>query len=449
MIFEMLEKCDVLIVGAGTTGIYFGWLMAKKGYSVLVVEKDACEQVGQRLEVIHFHKKTMEELNIPPPTEEPEFMFPYKEVIVSRLPLFLQRMYGVVGADGVQFEFECEFKELIFENNRIVGVKVEKNKQKSEISARLVVDASGIASVVRTTLLEDYGIETWKYDSTNQFFVILNYIKWKNPEDPHPDWGHVVPYYYLAFDPGYTRDEAIMLIAGPESFEKAAVLIDEVVERQNFPPYELKKKEYGQFAYARVPYSLVADGFFCVGDSASITHAVMARGIAETWRLCKNVEEVFDSALKQEGYLTKEILWDANVRHFRTDGAERAYMYNLSSAIYGLSEKELDYLLDKLRSLIDPPEGEEGSSEDVKISLGLMMKVVFKVLWGLLTRKVSRKGLFRFIRVNGNGNKLKKHYKKYPEDPKEFDEWVQKANQLWEKREPTTREFESTSATYP
>ena len=149
--------------------------MAQKGHSVLVIEKDAREQVGQRLEVIHFHKKTMEDLNIPPPVDPPEFMFPYKGVIVSRLPLFLQRMYGVVEADGVEFEFSCEFKELIFENQRIIGAKVEKNDQKFEILARLVVDASGIASCVRTSLPEEYGIETWKYESHNRFFVILNY----------------------------------------------------------------------------------------------------------------------------------------------------------------------------------------------------------------------------------------------------------------------------------
>lgn len=445
----MTRKCDVLVVGAGTTGLYFGWLMAQKGHSILVIEKDAREQVGQRLEVIHFHQKTMEELNIPPPAEPPEFMFPYKGVIVSRLPLFLQRMYGIVEADGVEFEFSCEFKELIFENQRIIGAKVEKEKEKIEILARLVVDASGIASCVRSTLPEDYGMETWKYNSLNRFFVILNYIKWKNPAEPHPDWGHVVPYYYLAFDPGYTRDEAIMLIAGPESYEKAAVLLEELLERENFPPFELKKKEYGHFAYARVPYSLVADGFFCVGDSSSITHPVMARGIAETWRLCKNVEDVFDAALKQDEYISRDLIWGANVRHFRNEGAEHTSLYMLSAAINNLSEKELDYLLEKLRSFVDPPEGEGEASDDVKLSFGTMVKIVMKVLWGLLTRKVSFKGLRRIISANSAGNKVKKHYKRYPENPEKFEEWVQKANELWTKRKKAIREFKTISATYP
>jgi monoamine oxidase len=91
----MLTKCDVLIVGAGTTGIYFGWLMVKRGHSVLIIDKDARDQVGQRLEVIHFDQRIMEELYIPPPREPPELITLYKGVYVSRLPLFLQRMYQI------------------------------------------------------------------------------------------------------------------------------------------------------------------------------------------------------------------------------------------------------------------------------------------------------------------------------------------------------------------
>ena len=115
----MLKTCDVLIVGAATTGIYFGWLMAKKGHSVLVVDKEEREQVGQRLEVIHLDKETFEELDIPPPTEAPELIGSWKGIWVSRLPLFFQRMYKILEDDGVQFEFSCNFKELIFENGQV------------------------------------------------------------------------------------------------------------------------------------------------------------------------------------------------------------------------------------------------------------------------------------------------------------------------------------------
>jgi len=174
----------------------------------------------------------------------------------------------------------------------------------------------------------------------------------------------------------------------------------------------------------------------------------MARGIAETWRLCKKVEDIFDTALKQNAYLTKELLWEANVKHFRDEGAEHAYLYMISSAIYSLAEKELYYLLEKLRPVIDPPEA-SNDSDDVKLSLGTMFKIVLKVLWGLLTRKVSFRGLTRVLSTNRSANKIKKHYKRYPEDPERFEEWVKKANEIWAKRKNATRTFQSTTAIYP
>ena len=33
----MSEHCDILIVGAGTAGVYFGWQMARQGHSVVIV----------------------------------------------------------------------------------------------------------------------------------------------------------------------------------------------------------------------------------------------------------------------------------------------------------------------------------------------------------------------------------------------------------------------------
>jgi len=36
----MIKNSDVLVVGAGTAGTYLSWIIAKKGYSVVLIEKD-------------------------------------------------------------------------------------------------------------------------------------------------------------------------------------------------------------------------------------------------------------------------------------------------------------------------------------------------------------------------------------------------------------------------
>nr|MDO8109762.1 FAD-dependent monooxygenase [Candidatus Sigynarchaeota archaeon] len=470
---RMMLRCDVLVVGAATTGVYLGYILAKKGHNVIIIDKEARDKVGTRLEIIHFNPRVMRELGIPITSDPPELLFPWKGILVSRLPLFLQRMYKILEADGAKLEFGCEFKELVMEGGRIAGAKVLKQGAEVEIKTRLVIDASGTACVVRSRLPDDYGVDTWRFDSTNQFYVILHYIKWSNPGEPHPEWGDVRAYYYQFFDPGYTRDEAIMGIAGPESFEKAALLMKEIIDRFKYPPFELKKKEFGYFAYSRPPYSLVGDGFLCVGDAASTVNYVASRAIPETWRICKIAGKVVDAALKSEAYLSRDILWAVNARHFRNEGAELAYMYMLSPAVHGLSEKEIDFLLDKLRPLIDPgsararadgavadpgkakelqglaADNGEGGGQEITLSPGLVAAATFKVLGALLARKVSFKSLVKFVKALSLAGKAKKLYQSYPGHPGGFDAWRGKAERLWAERKPSTRQFITTRATYP
>ena len=128
----MVEISDVLIVGAGTAGVYFGWLMVKKGFNITLIDRDSRDQVGQRLEVIHFETDEVEEAGVPPPVEgTPEFICKQEEFnvftldqktkmsatalqTILRLPLFLQRMYDIMESDGVKFKFDCKFTELIY-----------------------------------------------------------------------------------------------------------------------------------------------------------------------------------------------------------------------------------------------------------------------------------------------------------------------------------------------
>jgi len=447
----MLKECDVLIVGAATTGIYFGWLMAKKGHSVLVVDKEEREQVGQRLEVIHLDKETFLELNIPPPTEEPELIGSWRGIWVSRLPLFFQRMYKILESDGVQFEFSCNFKQLIYENDRIVGVKLEQENKEYDVHAKLVVDASGVACAVRSTLPENYGVETWTYNSTNRFFVILHYIKWLEPDEPHPVSGNTWPYYFVFFDPGYMGEKlenAIMGIIGPESFEKTEAIMEEFLESGIVAPFELIKKEYCSFPLTLPPYSLVADGFFCAGDSAATMNPIAARGIPETWHLCKNTENIFDAVLKSGEYVSRERLWEVNVKHFRGEGAELASVYMLSSFIHVFKEKELNFLFQKLLPILNPPDAEEEATE-IKLSAGKILKVIAKVLGGIFTGKLSIRRIFKVIKISRNAGKLKKHYKNYPETAEDLDEWIKRTNELLELRKVQPRVFKTTSATYP
>ncbi|TKJ19388.1 MAG: hypothetical protein CEE42_15620 [Promethearchaeota archaeon Loki_b31] len=465
----MVEKCDILVVGAGTAGMYLSWLLSKKGYSVVTIEKDEREKVGKRLDVIHFETDRIKKAGIPPfKVGDPdcieirehstqvttdfttEVKIKALQTIVCLTP-FLNRMYKVLEADGVKLVFSCKFLELVFDDGKIVGVLVEKNGEQIEYYARLVVDASGTGASIRTSLPQDYGIETFKLDPSSVMYVLLQYIKWLNPEEKHPlpDTGY--QYYLLWFGPCQIENGAILGIGQPGSYENARKAREEFLVKAHLPPYEIVKEEQGFTPYRRPPYTLVGDGLFCIGDAAAITYPFSGHGVTATWNLCMIAAETIESTLKEEGYISKDRLWDINVKYFRDQGAKFASLLMQLSGILNFSAKEWDYvlksgLLYKTGDEDEIPEPNKEYEEDM--SLGEILKFLFKLIGGMLKRQLSLKHVKKLLSANSLAGKIKKHYETFPEDPNEFDQWVKKADQLWKQKRVAIKKLETFSIEY-
>jgi flavin-dependent dehydrogenase len=465
----MVEKCDILVVGAGTAGMYLSWLLSKKGYSVVTIEKDEREKVGKRLDVIHFETDRIKNAGIPPfKVGDPDCIeireqstqvttdFTTEVKIralqtIVRLTPFLNRMYKVLESDGVKLVFSCKFLELVFDDGKIVGVLAEKNGKKIEYLARLVVDASGTGAAIRTSLPQDYGIETFKLDPSSVMYVLLQYIKWLNPEEKHPlpDTGY--QYYLLWFGPCQIENGAILGIGQPGSYENARKAREEFLGKAHLPPYEIIKEEQGFTPYRRPPYTLVGDGLLCIGDAAAITYPFSGHGVTATWNLCMIAAEVIESTLKEDVYISKYRLWDINVTYFRDQGAKFASLLMQLSGILNFSAKEWDYvlksgLLYKTGDEDEIPEPNKEYEEDM--SLGEMLKFLVKLIGGMLKRQLSLKHVKKLLSANSLAGKIKKHYESFPEDPNEFNQWVMKADQLWKQKRVAIKKLETISIEY-
>ncbi len=465
----MVEKCDILIVGAGTAGTYLGWLLAKKELSVIIIEKDKREEVGKRLDVIHFESDRVEKAGIPPfqvgqpdcieirdtsiavtPDFKTEIKIRSLQTIV-RLTPFLNRIYNVLESDGAIIDFSCEFKKCIFEGNQLVGLIANKKGKSVEYRAKLIIDASGKNAVIRTSLPEDYGVETFKLGPNDVMYVLLQYIKWKNPQEPHPvpDTGY--QWWLLWFGPSYEKEGAILGVGQPGSFDNARLAREDFLKRMKLPPYEITKKEQGSTPYRRPPYSLVGDNFLCIGDASVITYPFSGHGVTATWMLCMIALEVIEKALKNGKELSTDILWEINVKYFRDQGAKFASLFTQLSGVLNFDEKEWNYFLKK--GLIyqtgeadDIPEPNKEYEEEM--SAGEMLKFIFKILGGLIRRKLSFKHMRRLLQANGLAGKIKKHYENYPDNIKEFDIWVKRAKELWDQKKVAIKNLSTVQIEY-
>ena len=171
----MENSADIIIVGAGPVGIYFGWQLAKEGYSVLIIERDTRENTGSKMDQFHLEKHVFKTYGIPPPEEgTDEFITEFKwtsyygpygkfqqvmeyPIIAMRFQFFIHRLIGLAEKDGVNFQFSSEFQEPIIEDNSVVGVITKVNNEAAKFQGKLIVDTTGSNAVVRRSLPEEIG----------------------------------------------------------------------------------------------------------------------------------------------------------------------------------------------------------------------------------------------------------------------------------------------------
>ncbi|MDE6589180.1 MAG: NAD(P)/FAD-dependent oxidoreductase, partial [Oscillospiraceae bacterium] len=278
-------NCDVVIVGACTAGTYFSRLLAERGLNVAVIDKETEENLCKRLDIFHFTRDSYEAFGLPESQEgDEEFVRNFDvcysksaldnypkmsstKVAVLHLPLFIKRLRKQAQAAGGEFLFGEEFDHVKYDGSgRIAGI-VTKNGR--EINARLVVDASGIPSVVRRSLNDPF-MDPFEIGPRDKLYVLLKYVQLKNPGDKvelSTSW----PYYKGWIAPQHSGNGAIIGVGASLSYDYARRCMEKFEGAVGLPPYELQYEELGCTPYRCPPYSFVTDGFLVIGDAACLT----------------------------------------------------------------------------------------------------------------------------------------------------------------------------------
>jgi flavin-dependent dehydrogenase len=429
-----MSNYDVVIVGACTAGTYFSNLLAKQGLKVLVIDKDEEENLSRRLDIFHFTHQSFQDYGLEEAKSgDEEFVRNFDlcysksaldnylkksflKVAVMHLPLFIKRLRKTALANGVTFRFGVSYDHLLYdEQKRIKGIAA---KSGEEIFARLVVDASGIPSVVRRSISDPF-IEDFEIGPRDKFYVLLKYVELSDAKDKvelSTSW----PYYKGWIAPQHSANGAIVGVGANLSYDYARKCMAKFERSIPLPNYKLQYEELGCTPYRRPPFSFVTDGFLVIGDAACLTKPMNGEGITSAWVQCTPAAEVVAQALKDGKYPTKEALWKINTLYQRGEGAEFA---NLRATLIGavdMSPKDNDYMFKE--SIVF-----KSDDEEVKGS------VTGKLIKGVLTGQFSLKALRSLMKSSSCGQKLEKHYKNYPDNPKDYPAWKKKADKLWSK----------------
>lgn len=425
---------DVVIVGACTAGTYFSSLLGKGGLKVLVIDADTEENLAKRLDIIHFTKDSYAQFGLEPAVEgDPEFVRDfttclsrsalnnhektnYLPVSVLHLPLFIARLRREAVSNGAQFRFGTAFRELSFdENHRINGIITD---QGETIHARLVVDASGIRAVVRTSL-DDSFMETFETGPRDKFYVLLKYVQLKDKSQEvalSTSW----PYYKGWIAPQHHSGGAIVGVGANLSFDYARKCMAKFEAAIPLPEYTLQYEEAACTPYRRPPFSFVTDGFLVIGDAACLTKPINGEGIPSAWVHCTPAAQVVIDAMKNGAYPTKEALWKINTLYQRGEGAAYSGERALLIGAVDMRPEDNDYMFSQ---------GIIFHSDDEKEPDNLMAALVKGVVKG----KFSLAALKSLASAALKGAALEKHYRNFPETPDGYPAWEKKALRLWDR----------------
>ncbi len=346
---------------------------------------------------------------------------------------------------GVEVANDIIIRQLITENNFIVGLEGEntKTKEKFRKTAKVVVDCTGVTSVLRTNIpIKTHiqrRIDRNDLESTGRY--IYNFDSDKGSEDKtffdpeyciiHLDQNLAPGGYGWVFPKGKDKVN-IGLGVQQKLFDKSnkeigikrdlRKLIDDYV---NINPViknptlangqEDSGNEWGtwQVSVRRQNDCLVANGYIMVGDSAWMPKPLDAGGIgpaivAATIAGKDIVEAIESNDVSETG------LWQYNINFINEYGYKTAGLEVFRRMLQQLTNEQINYGMKHFLSKMDIDKITKGEHPS--------FSTVDKI--GMMIRGALNKKLAEDLKYTANMNEtLVNHYKRYPETPDGFESW--------------------------
>lgn len=433
---------DAAIVGAGTSGTYFAWRLAEAGFRCLVLERERLDELGTRIGPFHMEEVAFERFGIPLPEGEELLhriesitMWPpgTKEGVQARLitldmdkPRFMRRLHGYARDAGVEFADEVEFTGLVRERGLPVGLKARGAEGEFEAGARLVVDASGIAGAVRTSMPASPWFEN---DPISDMDTLIVYMEsWG---DLRGDVGPGIN-SYLNYQGWYAPsygDEMIVGVGMPSSPEGARKRQRAFAATLPFTG-EASWSTVGRVPYRRPPLSLVDNGVMVVGDAAFMNKPFNGEGVTSAMTACRSAAAVAASALERDD-LTREALWPYNLRYFRDQGARFAFLAAVMPAVVSLSDDEIDFLFTVPGIITEEGTQALNLEYEIKSDPAASLASLPVLARGIVAGKLRLGSVANILKMGAAAGFIKRLYEAYPEHPLDFGAWARKARPLW------------------
>ncbi|MGC8652260.1 MAG: dehydrogenase [Candidatus Micrarchaeia archaeon] len=458
-----MDSYDVIVAGAGMAGSLAAAMAAKGGASVLLLDRNKEEEVGKKTNWgwvcgdavakshldflykeagISFSKPELD-LKVDgvlafSPDLQHKFKFEGEGYSLDR-PSFERKLLKYALENGANYESEFEVEGPLLDGSSTVGIfGRDKSKAHREIKSKVVIDALGIATVLRRKLPEnpfiDRGIDIDDIESTGRY--IYNFDK--DHEDlTYYDPSNAIIHLNQVLAPGgygwvFPKDgNRINIGIGVQKKsldirnqklgknDSLHALIDNyvkvnpVIKNVRIDQSNNNGRGYWSVAVRRQLESLVFNGYMGAGDSMAMPNPLSAGGIGPSLVAGVLAGKVAAEAV-QNNDTTINGLWSYNLRFNEAYGNKTAGLEVFRIYLQSLNNDMLNY---GMKTFINAKEAEE-------LSYGLVPELSVSEKFKTILKGAQNINAFRnLLFVVKKMKELNELYGQYPKSPEDFAKW--------------------------
>ncbi len=344
---------------------------------------------------------------------------------------------------GVEFEFEINLTGLIYDGQQVIGVEGINNKTKQPYkkTAKIVVDATGVTSMLRNTLKNSTKVEKRidrrDLESTGRYIMYFDPAT-KDLTEFDPDYciihldqdiapggyGWVFPKGENKVNIGLGVEKTLLEKRNARLGKKDNVqsLMDEYLHRNKVIKNAKLSQDSEdinnnsgifQVSVRRQNDCLVSGGYMLVGDSAWMPKPIDAGGIGPALIAGTVIGNNVVQALEQND-VTEKNLWQYNLDFIKEYGYKTAGLELFRRLVQTLTNEQISYGMKHFLGNMDVESISKGEHPDFS-GLGKV---------GMIIRGILNKTVAEGLKYTSGKNQwLVDHYNNYPKDPSGFDEW--------------------------
>ena len=441
----------MVVVGAGTGGCMAAKTLASVGFNVCLIDRKERNELGNKVcgDAIGKHhfdnlklaypkenelEREIQGIKIHSPDTETTFHVVGEGLhgfMINR-HLFGQRLLKDALDSGALLKDSTHGLEPIIREGFVRGVVAKDLKSDSmvKLAGRAVVDASGVAAVVRGKLPPELGVENKV--SKEDLIVCYREIRRLKETVTEPDFCGIYldpesapgGYFWVFPEGGEKVNVGLGVAASGRSLNPKEQLYAHVLSKSLFHGSSIIHGGGGIVPTRKPLSSMVGNGVVIIGDAACHVNPIHGGGMGPSMIAGMIAGETLTKAVEEDD-VSVSGLWPVNVRYMRLYGAKQAGLDIFRIFLQGLSNADLNYGM-KYRLIREEDILKAALGEEIRLNITDKTRRIFRGLGRLsfLRKLYNMANLFR---------KAKTLYQEYPSTPQELDEWNLKVQSLFDR----------------